>query len=413
MNVFLVNQFYPPDLAPTGLLLRDAARALAERGHAVTVICSGQTYARGQAQEDLDSPRIRVVRMGGSGEARPGGGGTLARQLRFHLSVYSRIASVRPSPDVVVAMTSPPLIGVTLQWACGTHATAHVQWLMDLYPDVLAAAGSLRDEGPIYRFLNRLTRRQWRECAAIVSPGPGMTGRVAARLGKGARTSLVTIPLWAPGDLRPWPEGEANPLRAARGWGEDDVVFLYSGNLGRGHTATPFVRVAEDYKSIAGLRWGFAGEARRLAGVAHFAQQHREARISCMPYASEADLRAHLCSADVHLASLRASWTDLIMPSKLQAAFAVGRPVLFVGPVQSDPARWIVESGGGWVAGRDDSAAVRRAVMACCDPEERRRRGMAARRYAEAHFDRARNCERLAEVVEEAGRSSAVAGGRT
>ncbi len=94
------------------------------------------------------------------------------------------------------------------------------------------------------------------------------------------------------------------------------------------------------------------------------------------------------------------------MPSKLQAAFGLGRPVIFVGPRDSEPADWIAESGGGWIVAEGDVDGLLQAVAAAGDPAERRRRGEAGRAFARVHFDRATNTTRIAELLEEAAGGS-------
>ena len=95
-------------------------------------------------------------------------------------------------------------------------------------------------------------------------------------------------------------------------------------------------------------------------------------------------------------------WEGLIVPSRLQAAFAASRPVIFVGPDACEVADWLRESQGGWVAAPGDVSAVLAAVEAARDPSERARRGAAARAFASERFDRARNCGRVADLVESA-----------
>ncbi|HET7292879.1 MAG TPA: hypothetical protein VFM88_10675, partial [Vicinamibacteria bacterium] len=92
------------------------------------------------------------------------------------------------------------------------------------------------------------------------------------------------------------------------------------------------------------------------------------------------------------------------VPSKVAAAFSLGRPVLFVGPPESESARAVAESGGGWVVAPGDVQGVLAAVAAARDPEQRRRRGQAAYGYAQEHFDPARNTARIAGLLEAAAR---------
>jgi glycosyltransferase involved in cell wall biosynthesis len=117
---------------------------------------------------------------------------------------------------------------------------------------------------------------------------------------------------------------------------------------------------------------------------------------------AQEDLAASLAAADVHLVSLRSPWQGLVVPSKLQAAFGLGRPAIYVGPGDSEPADWIAQSGGGWVAGEGDVGGLLAAVASAASPGERRRRGEAGRAFARAHFDREKGTRRIAELLEEA-----------
>lgn len=405
MRVLLVNEFFPPDLAPTGVLLRDLAMELVTRGHDVTVLCSAASYAAsGSVDRDLPQ-RLRVLRLGRSGAIRKGMRQTFQRQLEFHSRAFRAAWRMTPKPEVVVAMTTPPLIGLTMQ-AATARTVRHMQWLMDIYPDVLAAHGMFRTDSVVFRMLAAMVRRQHRRSTLVVTLSPGMATATRASLAGGESPPVTVIPLWAPEGLAPWPRGEPNPIREQRGWGAEETVFLYSGNMGLGHTVQPFLQAALASQNTPGLRWAFSGAGPGEQKVRSFARMHPAARVECFGYVEERDLAAHLASADVHLVSLRSTWSRLLFPSKLPAAFAVGRPVLFVGPPDSDPAVWIREAGAGWVVGEGDAEGLSRAVVECSDMHERRKRGDAALLLARRQFARAVNCGKLADMVEDAGRNS-------
>ena len=50
MRILFLNQYFPPDPAPTGILLREIADALAVAGHEVAFASSGQEYRAGQGR---------------------------------------------------------------------------------------------------------------------------------------------------------------------------------------------------------------------------------------------------------------------------------------------------------------------------------------------------------------------------
>lgn len=199
--------------------------------------------------------------------------------------------------------------------------------------------------------------------------------------------------------MSPWPDDVSNPLREERGWKPDEVVFLYSGNMGLGHRFTEFLAAAKELGKT-GPRWVFAGDGKRRAEVVAAITSMPDARIEVLDYAPRKVLRAHLCSADVHLASLDSSWQGLMVPSKLQGSFAVGRPVLYVGGRDCETAIWIEESGGGWVVEENDMDGLLHAVRQSLDPMERLRRGRAALEFARQHFQMSVNCRCMAQLLE-------------
>ena len=105
----------------------------------------------------------------------------------------------------------------------------------------------------------------------------------------------------------------------------------------------------------------------------------------------------HLCAVDVHLLSLDEAWQGyMTWPSKLQASFAVGRLVIYVGGRNCETATWI-ETGGGWIVPPNDLLGLQAAIQAAFGIQKKEAR-RAARQFAAQHFDRTANCHRLAQL---------------
>jgi len=401
VRIALLNRFYPPDVAPTGQALQDLARVLAARGHEVQVICSRGAYGEAAAiGPEEQEAGVTVHRLGGVALPRFGLAGKLAGYVSF--AARLGLAGARVArPDVIVALTTPPYLGLLSSLVPGWRRAARVDWVMDVYPEALAAHGLMRGGGAGYRVLQSLARRQHHGAAAVVALGPFMARRLEGRVSDPSRLSWV--PLWGEGPLGPASAEATSAVRRARGWEEGERVLLYSGNMGRGHRLTEFLEAAGRL-APSGPRWAFLGGGFRRAEVESFARARPDARVQLLAYEPRDRLRASLSAADVHLASLSSAWQGLLVPSKVQAAFSVGRPVLFVGPRDNESAAWVEESGGGWVVGEGDVAGLLGAVEQATDAAERSRRGQAALAFARDHFDPARNLERIARVVEQAAR---------
>jgi glycosyltransferase involved in cell wall biosynthesis len=398
MRILLVNQFYPPDMAPTGQHLHDLARCLVARGHDVTALCSrrsydgGGKYAAGEVLDGVAVRRLPALGFGRRGAARA------ADYLSFHLAALVGAGHDRPF-DLSLCLTTPPYVGWTVTHALGVRAARRAHWVMDLYPDVVAAHGGLSASGPLYRFLGRLTRRQLSGAALVLALGPHMRERVAPYVSPPTR--LEWMPLWgtvSPADVDP---AAVAACRAQRGWAASDCVLLYSGNMGLGHRLSEFLEAARRL-GVDGPVWAFAGGGQRRAEVERFVAAHRPACVQLLPYVAQEHLAASLAAADVHLVSLRREWQGLIVPSKLQAAFALGRPVVFVGPRENEAAAWILESGGGWLVGEDRVDDLLAAVREASDPAVRAERGARARAFARERFSPEANTARIADLVEAA-----------
>ncbi|MGH7967672.1 MAG: glycosyltransferase, partial [Limisphaerales bacterium] len=145
MKILLLNQTFYPDVASSAQHLSDLALGLVDRGHDVTVLTGRRAYDE-PAQcfprsETWRGIQIRRVASTGLGKAS-----RMRRSVdfaSFTACCATRLA-ILPPPDVLVALTSPPLISVLgAAWA-SLRRSRFVYWVMDLNTDEALAAGWLR-----------------------------------------------------------------------------------------------------------------------------------------------------------------------------------------------------------------------------------------------------------------------------
>ncbi len=257
MHVVLMNQFYPPGRAPTGVLLQDLALALQERGHTVRVVTSAGMYG-GKVDDaaSTDGP-VEVIRVGRASRHRTSLLGKMVQYVGFFPRAYRALVRLHPRPDLVVCMTTPPFCGLIPLIYYRRHGVPYVMWCMDLFPEALVAGGLLRCGGVLHRLLSRVGRAELSASALLVSLAPDMSERLQACGGE----RILEVPVWSGVRVVAADVEQARALRIARGWHADEVVLMYSGNMGRAHSVDAFLALAEQLREKqARVRIVFCGE---------------------------------------------------------------------------------------------------------------------------------------------------------
>jgi hypothetical protein len=210
--------------------------------------------------------RIRATRFG-----RGTFVGKLIDYFSYYLGVAWKLGTMRPAPERIVALTTPPYLSVLARMMSKIRGGDHAHWVMDIYPDVMVAHGMLKEGGMFHRLLARLARWGWggKRRVTVLTLGPCMAERLGRLLKLERKTAsgdlsfnlqpstfnLHHVPLWSMAE-RAVGEAEVRALRAARGWREDEVVVMYSGNMGLGH------RFGELFEAIRELARSSIGLAR-------------------------------------------------------------------------------------------------------------------------------------------------------
>jgi len=404
MRILFVNQFYAPDESATAELLAELAEDLAAAGHDVSVVASrgrcegGASFAPRELRGGVTVIRTLATSLGkGSAAAR------LTDYLSFAFTGLSAVVAAR-RPDVLVVLTTPPLLPAAAAAVARARRIPLVTWSQDVYPEVAGALGALAPGSAAYRGARALMRRAHGAAARVVTLSEGMAARVRAQ---GAPADRVRV-------IRNWADGErifpvpaaANPFRQRHGLGER-FVLLYSGNVGLAHDLSGLIEAMRRLEArcprllllVVGAGGGLPEVRRRAAGLAN---------VRFLPRQPRAELAESLSAAELHCIALRPGLEGLVVPSKLYAALAAGRPILYLGPPDCEVARTVRELDAGWVVDpRDASAIADRLAEASAHPPPTATTARLRAAFTRA-FDRGKAVARwealLGEVPEEQAR---------
>jgi glycosyltransferase involved in cell wall biosynthesis len=294
-----------------------------------------------------------------------------------------------PRPDLIITLTTPPLISLVGTVVKAFRRTRHFIWEMDVYPDIAVGLEYFKAGGILDRVTGMLADFSRYRCDGILSLGSCMRERLIAR----------GIP--------------AGKIHIAENWADSAIIspvpisssseylsVLYSGNLGLAHDVDTVQAAMRELQPDGSVRFTFAGGGGQRKDLESWCLREGISIADFRPYSTRTNLRESLGSGDIGLVSQRNAALGSVVPSKVYGLLAAGRPVLFIGPKASTVAQIIRRFDCGWhvecgdtpqlVALLKELAADRGRVIAAGDR---------ARTAFLAHYDRSIGVSRICSVI--------------
>lgn len=403
MRILIVAINFAPELAGIGKYVGDMTEWMAESGIDVRVVTAPPYYPEWSVREGYSARRYSTEQWRGAKvfrcplwvPRRPNGTNRLLHLISFALSSLPVILwqALTWRPEVVMVV-EPPLACAPSAWLaarlCGARAWLHVQ---DLEVDAAFDLGLLRK-----RWLRNLVLKMERGLMRRFDRVTSISQRMLARLrDKGvADENLGFFPNWVDTDLiRPLQGG--NTLRDTLGIDAETPILLYSGNMGEKQGLEVIVEVARAFEaSTPKALFVLCGDGAARARIERAAAELTNVRF--LPLQPVERLNDLLNLADIHLLPQRSGAEGLMMPSKLTAIMASGRPVVAGAHRDSDVGR--AAAAGGIVVPPGDAGAFSVAIdTLLADSSMRHRLGSSGREYAVAHWEKSSVLDRaLAEL---------------
>src|SRR5271163_598995 len=380
MHILLFNEYYPPDTSATAKMAAQVAEKLAE-SHRVTVVAGRPSYDPDEyypfafLRRDFRNG-VRVERVGSAAYPR--------HQMRRRVSNYlSYLALAVPRalmlrPDVVLAMTDPPVAGIAAAFVARLAGCPFVYNIRDLYPD-MAVGGEIVRHNAFVECWEQMHRGALRQAARVIVLGEDMRERILAKGLSPERVVVVRDGTSLPASM---PERSHPTVREIRcGF---PFVVVHAGNLGFYGAWGTLLKAAEILRNEnTGLV--FIGDGANRAALQSTVNGSPNVRF--LPFRPVEEVPHVMMAGDLHIVTVRRGLEGVVVPSKLYSILAAGRPVLAVAAPGSDAACIVRESGCGIAVDPDDPAAVAAAIRELRDDPARlaemgRRARESANKYA-------------------------------
>jgi glycosyltransferase involved in cell wall biosynthesis len=404
VHVAFFNRSYFPDTSATGQLLTDLAEDLVrQHGFRVTVVAGppllpsagAEWQARGVLSRQSHNG-VEILRAGGTRFDKERFAGRVSNYVTYFLSACW--AGLRiDRPDVVVALTDPPIIGLAA-WLAGLRARAPlVMAFKDLFPEVTVLLKDFRSD-TINALLQGVNRFLVRRAAVNVALGETMKERLIENKGAPPGRTVV-IADWADTSAIV-PAPKRNAFSEANGLA-DRFVVMHSGNIGMSQELEIVVDAAVHLRHLRDLQVVFVGEGVSKNALVERASSRGLTNVTFLPFQPRERLSESFAAADVFVVSLQRGLAGFIVPSKLYGILAAGRPYIAAVEETCEVAALTRARGSGLVSEPGDARALAdrietfyndRALTLACGERAR---------AASLEFDRATQVAKYARLLRE------------
>lgn len=402
-SVLFLSQWFPPEHAPMGYMLKELAENLAAQGWEVEVVTGFPNHPSGKVQAPYVKQRILREMIGNikitrlwlyTSETRS----FISRALNFLsfvLSSFFYLLSCK-KPNLVFAVLQPLPLGATLTLLAKLRGFKLIFNVQDLHPDVLVDLGLIKSK-PVIKALKWIEQTAYRQADGLAVICQGFKTHVEQH---GASGSIAVIPNWIDIDeIKPQPEQGLLVRQMAR-IPSHAAVVLYAGTIGHVSGAQVVVQAAKLAASNSNLHWLFVGDGPLLPQLQQLAQELPN--VHFLPFQPRELLPAVQNCATISMVSLLPGKGTFSVPSKVLGYMAAGKAVVASVDVQSETGRLVQRAECGVVVEPGSPQALLQAVeQLLSNPQGMFIAGANGRQHLEQHYSRTQVCAQYADFFQQ------------
>ncbi len=393
----MVTEVFLPVETSTGFIMSQIADRLS-RDHRVLVLTGPASYER---SNKLGGPskacpaNVEVVRLRAPAFDKNRLLGRVARQVVLSIGLTVAVMRRAMGNDTVLAVTNPPPLVFLLGCLRRFKRFKFMLLVHDIFPENGAAVGIYSEGTTVYRTLKRFSDKAYSSADVIISIGRDMADVIKAKI-LGPPPDVHVIENWADIDgVRPIRRG----FSRIGEWGlSEKVVVLYAGNLGRAQGISELMRILSRIRN-EDVHFVISGAGVNMDNV----KANPMSFVTLQPPFTRDEQSVVLGSCDIGLVTLGRGMYGLGVPSKAYNLMAAGKPIMFIGPRDSEIFRLVKENEIGWAFDWDEPERYEAFLNTLRreDLNQLQALGVKAREIAESRYSKASLLDRLSQVVDE------------
>lgn len=357
-KIWLISEFYYPVVVTTGYYVTEIAEYLAKQGKDVGVICTNNTYyntdtvsnVAHEVHNGVDIYRVLDEKVEKNHLVKRAMG-----LFSSSIALYKLAKKLIKKGDEVLILTNPAFMMLFMPrvrrvTGCKYHILVH-----DIFPENLVSLGKFKKDSFAFKFLKKIFDRAYSAADSCISIGCDMTEVIKSKTGNSKQISQITN--WADiDDVSLINKKETKLYNEYKDVLQDSTVFMFAGNLGKAQGLDNLLE-AISQMSVPSAKFLVVGAGAKENDIKTFAQNNDN--LIYAGFRNRSEQNDFLNACDIGIVTLADGMFGLGVPSKSYNIMATGKPILYVGEVNSEIAQCIGRYDIGWVVEPNNPKALR------------------------------------------------------
>ena len=341
-KIWIVSELFYPEESTTAYILTEIAKTLSSEFE-VHAIAGTPVYEINNPIQELNN--VEIHRIKSKKIDKNNLVFRLQRALTLCFCMKKFIKKYVTQHDYILMVTNPVFNTLFLPKFLKKRKIDTTLLVNDIFPENALEAGILKS-GCIYSFIKRLFDSSYSSVSRCIVLGKDMAEIIKNKTK--SHVPVLVIENWAD-TKRIQPNEKTNY--------QNKIVIKFSGNIGRVQGLEDLFHIINQVTNKK-LLFIFAGKGAVLNKLKQIKEELRLENIvfeDAYPKEKEYEV---LNDCDISLISLGKSMYGLGVPSKAYNCMSVGKPLLFVGPRNSEIYSEISDNNLGWSFSPDDKELV-------------------------------------------------------
>ena len=336
-EIWIVSELFYPETISTGYILTEVAKSLA-KNFEISVITGPEFYEEKDIEKKyppLDSITIKRIKSNGYDK------NSFYSRIKGHILVSLKMLFLMrkyiPRNAEVLMVTNPILLLAFVSVLCRSKKWNIKLLVHDVFPENLLISGVIKSKkSVVYKIIKTFFNNAFSYVDTLIVLGRDMQELYKEKVGK--NKNIIVIENWA--DTQAISPHENTNKK---------INFLFAGNLGRLQGLESLMISLLETKNLK-YEFTFIGSGALDQYINSFIDENELKHVNKFGWLNRGKQDEFMKMASIGVVSLKKGMLGLGVPSKFYNLLAAGKPIFYIGDVNSEIYKVLQEHHIGWFA---------------------------------------------------------------